>query len=110
MQEETSPLRASDNIFADLGLENADEELQKAQLAQTIRAIIHANGWTQAEAAHKMGTSQPKVSQIVGGKLAGFGTDRLLKYVRALECDIEIRITRKPADHPHSAPKVVCAL
>lgn len=110
MKDTEQPILVSDNIFADLGITNADEELQKAQLAHAIRSIIRANGWTQAEAARRMGTSQPKVSQIMGGKLAGFGSDRLLKYVRALDCDIEIRITRKPADRKHGTMNVVCSL
>ena len=108
MKISSPPVPVSDNIFADLAIPNAEEELQKAQLAQAIRAIIAVSGMTQQEAAQQIGTSQSKVSLIVGGKLAGFGSDRLLKYVRALECDIEIKITRKPANRPHGSFKVVC--
>ena len=92
MTDESQPVLVRENIFADLGIPDAEEELKKAQLAHAIRRIIRVNGWTQEEAARKMGITQPKVSQIVGGKLAGFGSNRLLKYVRDLECDVEIRI------------------
>lgn len=110
MNNNEQPVRVSENIFADLGIEDAEEELQKAQLAHAIRAIIQANGLTQEEAARKMGTSQPKVSQIMGGKLAGFSSDRLLHYVRSLECDIEIRITRRPADRERSITHIICTI
>ena len=108
MNSSTPPILVSDNIFADLGIPDAEEQLQKAQLARAIRAVIADSGLTQQEAARQMGTSQSKISLIVGGKLAGFGSDRLLKYLRALECDIEIKITRKPANHPQGSFKVVC--
>ena len=102
------PVPVSDNIFADLGIPDAQEQLHKAQIALAIRAVIAASGLTQQEAAQQMGTSQSKVSLIAGGKLAGFGSDRLLKYLRALECDIEIKITRKPANRPQGSFKVIC--
>lgn len=110
MEDNTAPVLVSGNIFADLNIPNAEEELEKAQLGSAIRSIVQANGWTQAEAAQQMGTSQPKVSQIIGGKLSGFTADRLLKYVRALECDVEIRITRKPANREHGSVTVVCTV
>ena len=110
MENKDSPVLVSDNIFADLQIPDAEAELEKAQLARAIRSVIQANGWTQEEAARQMRTSQPKVSQIIGGKLTGFTADRLLKYVRALQCDVEIRITRKPADHEHGSVTVVCVV
>ena len=108
MKSPAPPVPVSDNIFADLAIPDAAEQLQKAQLAHAIRAIIAASGMTQQEAARQMQTSQSKVSLIVGGKLAGFSSDRLLKYLRSLEWDIEIKITRKPASRPHGSFKVVC--
>jgi predicted XRE-type DNA-binding protein len=110
MSQASEPIKSSGNIFADLGLENAEEELLKAQLAHAIRRLIQTSGFTQAEAARHMGTSQPKVSAILGGKLAGFTSDRLLEYVRALECDVQITITRKPADREHGSVSVVCTI
>jgi predicted XRE-type DNA-binding protein len=110
MEDKSSPVLVSGNIFADLNIPNAEEELEKAQLAHAIRSIIKANGWTQEQAAKQIGTSQPKVSQIIGGRLAGFTTDRLLKYVRVRECDVEIRIMRKPADNEHGSVTIHCAI
>ena len=110
MEDNSNPILVSGNIFADLDIPNAEEELEKAQLGSAIRSIVQANGWTQEEAAKQMGTSQSTVSQIIGGKLSGFTADRLLKYVRALEYDVEIRITPKPANREHGSVTVVCAV
>ena len=110
MKEPLPPVPVSDNIFADLGIPNAQEELHKAQIAHAIRHVIEVSALTQAAAARQIGTTQPKVSRILGGKLAGFTSDRLLHYLRALECDIEIKITRKPANRSHGTLTVLCEL
>ena len=83
---------SSGNVFADLGLENAEELDVKARLAQVIRERIRARGLTQTDAARLLGTDQGKVSQVLNGKIAGFTYDRLLRFLNALECDIEIRV------------------
>jgi len=62
---------ADDNVFADLGLADADELKAKAELVIQIIEIIEERGLKQAEF---MGIDQPKVSQLVRGKLAGWVT------------------------------------
>jgi len=63
---------ASANIFADIGIDNADEELTKAELAWEIDHIIKKRKLTQAKAAELMGINQPKVSALLHRKLSGF--------------------------------------
>jgi predicted XRE-type DNA-binding protein len=84
--------RGSGNVFADLGLPNADEALAKAGLAQAIAETIERRGLTQEEAAKLMGLDQPKVSAIVRGRLGGFSQERLTRCVLALGNDVEITI------------------
>lgn len=84
--------RSSGNVFADLGFPNAEERLAKADLALRIGALIRSRRLTQAQAALLFGTSQPKVSDLLRGKLEGFSTDRLFRFLNALDCDIEIVI------------------
>ena len=62
MSEDIKVTRSSGNIFADLGLPDADHLLAKADLAIEISSIIEDRGLTQAEAAEIMGVDQPKVS------------------------------------------------
>jgi len=89
-------VKSSGNVFADLGLPNAEERLAKAELARQIEHIIKRKRLTQEQAAKILGISQPKVSALLHGKLAGFSMDRLLKFLMALDQDIEIRIKSKP--------------
>lgn len=90
-------VKSSGNVFADLGLPDAEERLAKAELARQIEHIIKKKRLTQERAAKILGISQPKVSALLHGKLAGFSMDRLLKFLMALDQDIEIRIKSKPS-------------
>jgi predicted XRE-type DNA-binding protein len=81
---------SSGKVFADLGLDAPEEALAKAELAAKISEIIEAKGLTQAAAAKVLGIDQPKVSALLRGKLTGFSTERLIKFLNALGRDVEI--------------------
>jgi predicted XRE-type DNA-binding protein len=98
--------RGSGNVFADLGLPDADERMLKAQLAVQIRRFIEAKGWTQTEAAEAVGLDQPKVSHLLRGRLAGFSVDRLLNILNRLGHSVEVRISAEEYD-PEGAQTLV---
>jgi predicted XRE-type DNA-binding protein len=83
---------SSGNVFADIGIENPDEELAKAKLAYAIRARIMTLELTQTAAAELLQTDQSKISNIMRGKLRGFTYDRLLRYLNALQVNVRILI------------------
>lgn len=85
----------SGNIFEDLGLENAEELLIKAELARKISGIVTSQNMTQSEAAELLGIDQPKVSALINGKLSGFSTSRLFRFLNALGRDVEIVVKPK---------------
>ena len=89
---DTRITRSSGNVFADLGLANSEELLLKARIASFISEKIKLHGMSQAEAATRMGTTQPNVSNIVSGRLDKFSLERLLTFVRALGHDVEIKV------------------
>jgi len=86
-------VRGSGNVFADVGLPNAEDALAKAKLAEAIAEAIERRNLTQSKTAAILGVDQPKVSRIVNGRLDGFTQDRLVRYLRALGEDVEIRVT-----------------
>src|ERR687883_1069392 len=98
--------QGSGNVFADLGLPDADERMLKAQLAVQIRRFIEAKGWTQVEAAEAVGLDQPKVSHLLRGRLAGFSVDRLLNILNRLGHSVEVRISAEEYD-PEDAQTLV---
>lgn len=94
--EEQTVYKAGDNIFADLGRPDADELLAKAELARTIRRLIAARGLTQAVAAGVLGITQPDVSNLHRGRLAGFSMERLYRFLNSLGQDVQIVVQPKP--------------
>ena len=88
---------SSGNVFADLGLYNPEERLAKAKLAMQISKIIDARGLTQVEAAEVLKINQPKISDLLRGRLKGFSTERLFRFLNLLGQDVNIVIREKPA-------------
>ena len=88
---------SSGNVFADLGLKNAEELGTKVRLAASINAILAKRKLTQAQAAQVLGINQPKVSALKGYKLEGFSVERLMHFVTALEHDVVIEIRPRKA-------------
>lgn len=88
--------RGSDNVFADLGLDQPEEELAKAKLAVHIWNVIQDRKLTQTEAAKLMGLDQPKVSALMNGRLANFSGDRLMRFIAALGKDVDIVVRDTP--------------
>lgn len=86
----------SGNVFADLGLPDADALLAKARLAQRIADIAAARHLTQVQTARLLGTTQPKVSALIAGKLAGYSIERLIRFLNALGQDVDIRVAPNP--------------
>ena len=90
------------NVFEDIGLSDSAALLAKAELVSRICAIIEERGLTQAQAARLLGVSQPKVSALMRGKLDGFSSDRLFRFLNSLGRDIEvvIKIRRRSGNRP----------
>jgi predicted XRE-type DNA-binding protein len=92
----------SGNVFADIGLPNAEEHLIKAQLVYRIDGLMKARGLKQVDAAKLFGARQPDVSKMLRGDFRQFSVERLLRFLVALDQDVEIvvkphRGTRTPA-------------
>ena len=84
--------RSSGNVFEDLGLADSSDRLVKSEIAARISALIEKRGLTQARAAALLDASQADVSDLVRGKLKGFSTERLFRFLNALGQDIDIVI------------------
>jgi predicted XRE-type DNA-binding protein len=93
----TRIVKGSGNIFADLGLPNAEQELLKAQLTLQIYRIVKERGLTQAQAGEILGIRQPHVSALMRNRSGIFSVGRLIEFLTALGQDVEIKVkpTRK---------------
>lgn len=96
----------SENIFADLGFANPEEELLKAKLIRELRAIIKRRKLTQAKAAELLGLKQPDVSALVTGRVGKFSIDRIVRCLDRLNYRVDVVIRPKSA---RRAPSRVAA-
>ena len=87
---------SSGNVFADLGLPNAEEKQTKVRLAVAINQIVQSQQLSQAAAARRLNVNQPKVSALSNYQLEGFSVERLMNFLTALDRDVDIVIHRKP--------------
>src|SRR6266567_9506337 len=85
----------SGNVFADLGVINAEEKQTKVRPAVAINQIIHGRKLSQTAAARRLKINQPKVSALSNYQLDGFSVERLMKFVTALDRDVDIVIRPK---------------
>lgn len=103
----TKIVRSSGNVFADLGLPNAEELSTKAALAIRINDLT--SGLTQQKAAARLDLPQPKVSKLRHYELDNFSVEKLMKLLTKLDCDVEITIRRRPAAQKRDARVFVVA-
>jgi predicted XRE-type DNA-binding protein len=90
--------RSSGNVFADLGLPNADKLKIKSGLVIEIRKAMRQQELTQQEAAKRMGITQPKVSDMMRGDFSNLSERKLMDCLNRLGYDIEITV--RPASDP----------
>lgn len=89
---------SSGNVYADLGLPDADKLKIKTGLVIEIRKAMRSRGLTQQAAAKCMGLTQPKVSDMMRGNFSNLSERKLMDCLTRLGYDIEIKV--KPASNP----------
>ncbi len=77
--------RSSGNVFADLGLPNAEKLKIKSGLVIEITKAVRKLGITQAEAAQRMGITQPKVSAMLRGDFDNLSERKLMDCLSRLD-------------------------
>lgn len=94
--DETRIRRGGTNVFADLGLPDAQNQLVKAQLVSRMMDVMKARKLTQTAVAEVIGVTQPDVSNLIRGRFRGYSIDRLMGFLVSLDQDVEIVVKRKP--------------
>ncbi len=108
-REEATVTPSSGNVFADLGLRDADELLAKADLAHVIQQLIQARGLSQRVAARRLGVAQPDLSNLYRGRLEGFSIERLCRLLTALGQDVRIVVQPKPRSRSRASLRATVA-
>jgi predicted XRE-type DNA-binding protein len=89
--------RSSGNVFKDLGFpeEDAEHLRVRADLLIQIQTALDARGLKQAEAAKLLGVTQPRVSDLVRGRLDLFSVDSLIDMLAKL--GLQVRLVVAPS-------------
>ena len=86
----------SGNVFADLGLPKAEEELLKAKLVSKIADVIEKRQMTQNQAGKIMGLSQPKVSELCNGLTETYSVERLYRFLTRVGLGVSVVLEEQP--------------
>ncbi len=85
-------VKSSGNVFSDMGLEDADELMIRAQLGYAVRKILEGKRYKQREAAAQLGIDQTEVSKLMNGKYHLFSEGRLLGFLNRLDRKVIMHI------------------
>ena len=97
---------SSGNVYADLGLPDAEEMLIKCQLSMKIEEIIKSRRWTQQQAAEVLGMSQPKLSKMLRGQFRGISQAKMLECLNLLGRDVKIVVGPARRSRTHAAGRL----
>jgi predicted XRE-type DNA-binding protein len=86
----------SDNVFADLGLPDADNRLLRSRLVAKIDEVIEKRSLTQADAGRIMGIPQPKVSELRNGRTNDYSVERLYRLLNNLGVGVSVVLEELP--------------
>ena len=110
-------VRSSGNVFGDVGLpEDEAEHLKvRADLLIQIQERLKARGLTQTEAAKLLGVTQPRVSDLVRGRIDLFSVDSLIDMLARLGVRVKVVVTspkkrrKRPTNPVHSKARDLLA-
>lgn len=91
----------SGNVFADLGLEDADELFARSRLGFHVYDIVRKKRLKQREIANLLGIAQSDVSHLMNGHFSRFTIDKLLDFLKRLERKVTIKISPHRQGEPY---------
>lgn len=96
MAQRLKRIRGSDNIFADLGFPPAEAENLKmrSELMIAIETFYRRSGLTQAQAARKLGVTQPRLNALLKGKIELFSIDALVNIANRAGLNVRLLIRK----------------
>ena len=64
----------------------------RSELINKITELIEENGWNQAEAAGYCGVTQPRINDLLRGRISRFSLDALVNIASALGCRVHVEL------------------
>ena len=101
--------KSSGNVFADLGLDDADELYARGMMGLKILDLLKERGLKkQKDIGALLEIKQPEVSLLMNGEFGRFSEARLMEFLKKLDHKVIIQITPRREGEPYQ--QVACAL
>ena len=96
MKRKTRIVPTSENVFRDVGFrrDEAHNLLLRAELMLRVERFVRERGLTQTAAAGALGVTQPRLNQLLKGKIELFSLDSLVKMLANAGLRVEMRVRR----------------
>ena len=94
MKQQSQTFASVFDALADTPQEAANMRA-RAELAQALAALVLANGWTQTDAALRCGVTQPRMNDLLRGRISRFSLDALVNM--AVACGQRVRVALEAA-------------
>jgi predicted XRE-type DNA-binding protein len=107
MSDEIEVFEGSDNIFADIGLDNADEMLARAQIGVEVLKILQGRKLKQREIATLLGIGQTEVSHLMNGHFSRFSEGKLLAFLKKLDREVILVINQPETRHGIALSRII---
>ena len=91
----------SGNVFADLGLKDADRLMARTQIGFHVFKILEEKKLKQREIASILSIAQSDVSHLMNGHFSRFTTDKLLDFLRRLDRKVTIHVSPRHKNEPY---------
>ena len=96
-EENTKIYEGSGNVFADLGLEDAEELYTRAKIGFQVLTILRDRKLKHGEVAKLLDIEQPDVSLLMRGRFHHFSAERLLSFLKKLDQEVTLLICNREA-------------
>jgi predicted XRE-type DNA-binding protein len=101
MSEAIEMYEGRGNVYADLGLEDADELFIRSQIGFLVFMILRDRKLKQREIARVLGIAQPDVSHLMNGHFSRFTTDKFLDFLKRLDQKVTIQVSSHHEGEPY---------
>ncbi len=92
---------SSGNVFADLGLDDAEELQIRAEIGYHVFGLLKKKKLKQRECAALLEIKQGEVSHLMNGHFSRFSTDKLLEFLKRLNQKVTIKISPHKKGEPY---------
>lgn len=85
----------SENVFKDVGFSEQEAEYLtiRSRLMLEVDRFVKESGLTQREAAKKLGINQPRLNDLLKGKIQKFGIDALVKMLSRIGVHVDVHVS-----------------